>query len=155
MMSNANLSSLDSRNVRRTRRVCAFTALLPCGLGDVVEVAMEVANENSLSVIEQVVDQFGNYSSQLKTVEAIASGAEVIVANDDHASASYEQAIVPTFSDGSQLYIVSLYGVFEGQSVSATQVVAVAEIATMLLPQPTNYEFEASLPEADAASSLH
>ena len=88
MMSNANLSSLDSRNVRRTRRVCAFTALLPCGLGDVVEVAMEVANENSLSVIEQVVDQFGNYSSQLKTVEAIASGAEVIVANDDHASAS-------------------------------------------------------------------
>ena len=59
MMSNANLSSLDSRNVRRTRRVCAFTALLPCGLGDVVEVAMEVANENSLSVIEQVVDQFG------------------------------------------------------------------------------------------------
>ena len=62
---------------------------------------------------------------------------------------------MPTFSDGSQLYIVSLYGVFEGQSVSATQVVAVAEIATMLLPQPTNYEFEASLPEADAASSLH
>ena len=157
MMTTASIANLESRNVRRTRRVCAFTALLPCGLGDVVEVTLDVANDNSISVIEQVVDQFGKCSSQVKTIEAIASGEELLISASDAAAseAQYAHAAVPQFSDGSQLYVVSLYGVYEGQTVSATQVVAVAEIAAMLLPTRASNDFEASLPDAESDISLH